>query len=108
VSGYLTVAEQCGALVDAGVLDRTTAVVEVFTASAGQLNLAEAADLVDNWQTARADRADMLMNVEQLLATCEHSLSTGTPVDPESLRPLIRDAARRSARRLLNRRRRLT
>jgi hypothetical protein len=43
------------------------------------------------------------MDVELLLATCEHAQRTGIASDPDSFRPLQREAAVRDAWRILDR-----
>ncbi len=47
--------------------------------------------------------ADQLMDIELLIANLEHCQATGTPFDIASYRPQMREAAVRSAWRVLDR-----
>jgi hypothetical protein len=72
--GYVAVAEECGALVDAGLMDRTTAIASVFAAADGGLTLLGAEDVLNQWQTVRARIADIGMAAELGIAACEAQL----------------------------------
>jgi hypothetical protein len=68
---YLQTAEECGAAVAAGLMDRAAAVGAVYAAARGGLTLLGAEEALSEWQTLRARFADLRMNAELGIATCE-------------------------------------
>ncbi|MEV5629141.1 hypothetical protein [Micromonospora tulbaghiae] len=66
--------EELGAAVDAGLLDRATAVQHLTEYSDGGLTRLGADHMLTRWQTARATYADLMMTAELGLAACEASL----------------------------------
>jgi hypothetical protein len=64
-------AEELGAAVSAGLLDRDVAVHQLAQYSDGGLTLYGAAGLIDGWQGVRARYADLFMRTEMGLAACE-------------------------------------
>ncbi|GGN39741.1 hypothetical protein FHR83_006650 [Actinoplanes campanulatus] len=72
--GYVPVAEECGALVDAGLMGKAEAIVRIAVASDGGLTLLGAENALDQWQTLRARIANIQMSVEMGIAACEAQL----------------------------------
>jgi hypothetical protein len=67
----VTLAEELGAAVSAGLLDRSAAAHQLAQYSDGGLTLRGAGDLIDGWQGVRARYADLLMRTEMALAACQ-------------------------------------
>jgi hypothetical protein len=74
MSGYVQVAEECGAMVDAGLMDRTTAIGQIYAAAAGGLTLYGAEDVLNQWQALRARLGDLQMSCELGIAAYEAAI----------------------------------
>jgi hypothetical protein len=72
--GYVTVAEECGALVDAGQMGRADAITRIQQVSDGGLTRLGAEDALNKWQTLRSRLADIGMRAEMGIAACQAKL----------------------------------
>ncbi|HEU4544523.1 MAG TPA: hypothetical protein VFR23_25575 [Jiangellaceae bacterium] len=79
ITGYMHVIEECGALVDAGLMDRAEAVATVHRASGGGLTPLGAESMLSEWQTARARLADIFMTAELGMAACQDAIRRQGP-----------------------------
>lgn len=71
---YVAVAEECGVLVDAGLMPRAEAVARIQQVSDGGLTRLGAECVLDDWQNVRARLGDVLMQAEMGIAACEARL----------------------------------
>jgi hypothetical protein len=72
--GLADKAEELGAGVSAGLLDRKTAAQQLMEFSDGGLTRLGAEGLIDSWQTVRARYADGMMRAEMGLAAIESAM----------------------------------
>jgi hypothetical protein len=76
--GISDVAEELGAAVSAGLLDRDSAAQQLMEFSDEGLTLYGAETLIDSWQTVRARYADEMMRAEMGLAAIEAQIRRET------------------------------
>lgn len=70
----VSLTEELGAAVQAGLLDRDVAVQQLAEYSDGGLTKYCAGKMIDDWQGVRARYADLFMRTEMALAACESAV----------------------------------